>query len=323
MPSKADLFAYVLSLSQSDFQSLQKAVTYRANRNKYGFSTLDEAAEFYGRPVRCPDCRRTHCVSIGSSPGGNKRFQCRDCGRKFSYLSGTVFFSTKRDFDFWERYITCMVFCPTEELASHMCGISHPTAHLWRHKIFATVDGYQDHLILSDRIWIDETYLNDTRIMHEFGKKRKRGLSKDQICIVVAIDVHKNMIAIQCGNGNPTGNRIEGALLNHIKPGSVIVHDGNAAHNQLIAKAGCTSEVYKADTDDPKYIEQMQLINNMCGWLQRFLYKVIGMRMENLQSYLNWFVYLFRIKRDDEKYPKVERVIRHLLLTDTQYVRKY
>ena len=216
-----------------------------------------------------------------------------------------------------------MVFCPTEELASHMCGISHPTAHLWRHKIFATVDGYQDHLILSDRIWIDETYLNDTRIMHEFGKKRKRGLSKDQICIVVAIDVHKNMIAIQCGNGNPTGNRIEGALLNHIKPGSVIVHDGNAAHNQLIAKAGCTSEVYKADTDDPKYIEQMQLINNMCGWLQRFLYKVIGMRMENLQSYLNWFVYLFRIKRDDEKYPKVERVIRHLLLTDAQYVRKY
>ena len=168
-----------------------------------------------------------------------------------------------------------------------MCGISHPTAHLWRHKIFATVDGYQDHLILSDRIWIDETYLNDTRIMHEFGKKRKRGLSKDQICIVVAIDVHKNMIAIQCGNGNPTGNRIEGALLNHIKPGSVIVHDGNAAHNQLIAKAGCTSEVYKADTDDPKYIEQMQLINNMCGWLQRFLYKVMGMRMENLQSYLN------------------------------------
>ncbi len=61
----------------------------------------------------------------------------------------------------------------------------------------------------------------------------------------------------------------------------------------------------------------------MCGWLQRYLYKVMGMRMENLQSYLNWFVYLFRIKRDDEKYPKVERVIRHLLLTDAQYVRKY
>ena len=180
MLSKADLFAYVLSLSQSDFQSLQKAVTYRANRDKYGFSTLDEAAEFYGRPVRCPDCRSTHCVSIGSSPGGNKRFQCRDCGRKFSYLSGTVFFSAKRDFDFWERYITCMVFCPTEELASHVSG-----------------------------------------------------------------------------------------------------------------------------------------------WLQRFLYKMKGMRMENLQSYLNWFVYLFQIKRDDEKYPKVERVIRHLLLTDAQYVRKY
>ena len=34
----------------------------------------------------------------------------------------------------------------------------------------------------------------------------------------------------------------------------------------------------------------------------------MGMKMDNLQSYLNWFVYLFQIKRDDEKYPKVERV---------------
>ena len=323
MPSKADLFDFVSSLSSDEFRYLRDVVTYRVNQEKYGFSTLDEAAEFYGRPARCPECESTHCISIGASTSGNKRFQCKNCGHKFSYLSGTVFYSAKRKFDVWERYINCMIYCPTEILAEHVCDISHPTAHLWRHKIFATVDGYQDHLILSDRIWIDETYLNDGRIMHEFGEKRKRGLSKDQICIIVAVDIYKNVIAIECGNGAPTAQRVEDALIKHIKSGSTIVHDGNAAHNQLIAKADCISEVYIADTDNPEYIKHMQLVNNLCGWLQRYLYKVMGMKMDNLQSYLNWFVYLFRIKRDDEKYPKVERVIRHLLLTDTYYVRPY
>lgn len=126
-----------------------------------------------------------------------------------------------------------------------------------------TVDGCQYRLILSKRIWIDETYLNDTESCT--NSRGREDCPKNQICIVAAVDVHKNMIAVQCGNGNPTGQRIEEAFLKHIKPGSINVHDGNVAHNQLITKAGCTSEVYKADTDDPKYIEQMRLIYNMCG----------------------------------------------------------
>ncbi len=42
---------------------------------------------------------------------------------------------------------------------------------------------------------------------------------------------------------------------------------------------------------------------------------------EHLQGYLNWFAYLFRIKRQDEKHPKNERLPRHLLLTDAKLTR--
>ncbi len=45
------------------------------------------------------------------------------------------------------------------------------------------------------------------------------------------------------------------------------------------------------------------------------------MRPENLQDYLNWYVYLFRAKRDDEMWPKLERVVRHLVMTDATYRR--
>lgn len=80
-------------------------------------------------------------------------------------------------------------------------------------------------------------------------------------------------------------------------------------------------EAYKADTRDPAYLEGMQLVNSLCSWIKRYLWRFPGMRPENLQDYLNWYVYLFRVKRDDETWPKLERVVRHLVMTDATYRR--
>ena len=111
-------------------------------------------------------------------------------------------------------------------------------------------------------------------------------------------------------------------LLSHIRPGSLIIHDGEKAHRSLIDKLSSLDEVYIANTKDKTYIENMKMINSACGWLKRYIYKFIGMKQKNLQSYLNWFVYLFRVKRDNEEYPETERVLRHLLLNSTHYTRK-
>ncbi len=80
-------------------------------------------------------------------------------------------------------------------------------------------------------------------------------------------------------------------------------------------------EAYKADLKDKNYLENMALINNMCSWLKRYLYRFIGMRIDSLQSYLNWFVYLFRVKGAAERWPKMNRILWHLVLTDTTYKR--
>lgn len=42
--------------------------------------------------------------------------------------------------------------------------------------------------------------------------------------------------------------------------------------------------------------KNMTMINNMCSWLKRYIWRFIGMEVENLQSYLNWFIYLQRCK---------------------------
>ena len=46
------------------------------------------------------------------------------------------------------------------------------------------------------------------------------------------------------------------------------------------------------------------------------------MEVENLQSYLNWFIYLHRCKSDNEKWPKSNRILCHLVLERVRFKRK-
>ena len=57
------------------------------------------------------------------------------------------------------------------------------------------------------------------------------------------------------------------------------------------------------------------MVNSLCSWIKRCLRRFPGMRPEHLQDYLDWCVYLFRVKRDDERWPKLERVLRRLVMT--------
>ena len=312
----------VFSLSDKDFELLQYAVATRKNREKYGISNFEELAVKCNRVPTCPICGSDNAVSFGYSPEGLPRYRCSECGKHYTLLSNTIFHSTNKSFDTWALYLTLMTFNVPLEMAEEVCGMSHPTAMLWRQKVFATVDGYQEHLYLRDRVWIDETYVFDSTLLHDDNFKQKRGLSRNLICIVVAIDIHKNTYAVICGHGKPSATRIYKALKDHIVKGSTIVHDGEKAHNMLIEKLELISEAYIADTKDKNYLENMALINNMCSWLKRYIYRFIGMRMGNLQSYLNWFVYLFRVKGAADRWPKMERILRHLVLTDVQYKRK-
>lgn len=74
-----------------------------------------------------------------------------------------------------------------------------------------------------------------------------------------------------------------------------------------------TEEACKADVTGPVRLEVWG------SWLRRYLFRFLGMKKSNLQSYLNWFVYLFRIRRNEEKWSKTARVLRHLLMFDAYF----
>lgn len=314
---------FVFSLSKDKFAELIECVDKRKDKELYDVTSFEEAAIKYNRIPVCPTCLSSLYIENGYTPAGHKRYKCLSCERSYTILSDSIFNSTKISFHKLMKYIQLMTFNVPLEQCMEILNIASNTANLWRKKIFQTVNGYQNHLKLKDKIWLDETYIEDYQILgSEYTGKRPRGLSRTKICIVVAIDVHKNMVAIICGHGKPSSNRILKSLKDHIIPNSVLIHDGENSHIKLIEELNLKSKVYKADCKNENYLNQMALINRMCGWIKRYIWRFIGMDIENLQSYLNWYIYLQRCKRDDEIWPKSERILRHLVLERTRYTRK-
>lgn len=137
--------------------------------------------------------------------------------------------------------------------------------------------------------------------------------------MAVAIDVHENPVAVVCGHGKPSAKRIGDGLQSHMAEGSTIVGDKGKSHDSLVRAVKGTHEACRVDVGDPVCLERMSLVNNLCSWLKRHLWRFTGMDPKNLQSYLNWYVYLFRVNQARDRWPETERAARRLLMTDARF----
>lgn len=321
MPENFD--DYVNALSDDEFILLRKSIDKRIDKTKYGATNFEDLAIKYGRKPICPKCGSEDYINDGHTDAKHRRFLCSKCGCSYTLLSNSIFNSAKLSLHSLDFYIKLMSYNVPLELLCEIIEISSNSADLWRKKIFNTVNDYQDSLVLKGRVWIDETYIEDYKVLATKDGKHLRGLSKSKICIVVAIDQFQNMVAIVSGHGKPSSKRIIKALKSHIEEGSTIVHDGEHSHYKLIEELNAKDEFYKANIKSKEFLENMELINSMCSWIKRYICRFTSMKVENLQSYLNWFIYLQKVKRQQDKWGKSSRIMRHLLLNKSKYARKY
>lgn len=320
MPVKPNPFAAeVDALSGDGFRMPREAVQTRRCRELVGVGDHDEAAE--GRRPRpsCPRCKSGDCPMDGRAPAGHARRGCGGCGLRLGPLSGTAFESARRALWRWALLMRLMCLNAQPDACAGLCGISHQTAWERRHGVMATIDGCQGRIVLRDKAWVDETCVTDPDLKGEPGWRPRRGPSRNEICIAVAIDAHKNVAAVRCGHGKPSARRIKDALRSHIAGGAEIFHDMEKSHKSLLRAAKGADRPCKADAKDPEYLEHMAMVNNLCSRIRRYLGGYVGMDLKYLQSYLNWYAYLFRVKQAEERWPKVERVLRHLVMADASF----
>ena len=64
-----------------------------------------------------------------------QKYLCRDCKRSFSDTTNTITFHSKKSYNVWENYISCLLKGMTLADTAKEIGISVTTSFAWRHKI--------------------------------------------------------------------------------------------------------------------------------------------------------------------------------------------
>ena len=314
---------FVFGLNKAEFDQLCMEVENRKCFEKFGSYDYEELAKLYGRTPICPNCGNENPKMDGKDSNNYQRYKCK-CGCRFHLLTNSIFSSTKIPLPKWFSMIRLMSYNVPLDLIAEQIQVHHNTALLMRRKLFQTVNNYQNNIKLNGTVFIDEIYTFDSeRPKNHFGKN-KRGISKNKCCIFLAIDQYKKMVIFFIGRGLPTSKKIKDTLLPHLAEGTVtkIIHDGLQSHTKAIKKSKVEDEIHKASVKDEESLKAMLLINSFSSWVQRYLSRFTGMDTEYLQDYLNWFVYLFSCKQQNEIWPRDKRILRHLLLNNGTLKRR-
>ena len=122
---------------------------------------------------------------------------------------------------------------------------SSTTTKFWLKKLFLVLEHYQDNIVLSGVIYIDEMFYKVIKkdVKHTIDGKEYRGLSKNQICIGVVIDNTKVYAKVE-GLGKTNDAKTLQTFTNHIKEKSHLIHDKEKSHNSLIKKLSLTHDAY-------------------------------------------------------------------------------
>jgi len=243
----------------------------------------------------CPHCACTDLHRFGCA-GGLQRYRCRHCHKTFNALTGTPL-ARLRDKPKWLAYLAAMKQSLTVRQAAADTGIHRNTSFRWRHRFLSWIS--QDRPSQLHGITeADETYLLESgkgkRDLERASRKRggsatKRGISDEQICVLVARDRAGQTLDFVMGNGALTKGRLTAALKPKLAADALLVSDANPTYT-----AFCDAEGFSHETVN---LSQGQRINgayhvqNVNAYHSRFkqwLARFHGVATYYLPNYLGW-----------------------------------
>ncbi|MGE4585214.1 MAG: hypothetical protein AB7C91_11245 [Sphaerochaeta sp.] len=151
----------------------------------------------------CRYCGSTRIVKDGRAKNKTIRYKCKDCGKRFTAITNTIFDSHKLPISEWMGFLLDVFGYGSFNLTSKVNRNSGNTTKYWRDKTFLLVRGIQDDIVLEGRVWSDETFfkVRSNAIRSHGDGTEFRGLSINQLCIGVACDKHGHSLYILEGFG--------------------------------------------------------------------------------------------------------------------------
>jgi transposase-like protein len=282
---------------------------YKNLHRKVGDSGEADMVNSY-MPIKCPYCGSETFKKNGYTSNGVQRYMCL-CKKTFLPTTGTIFDEHRISISEWMEYCLNLFRHVSINAGSWNNKNDFKTSRYWLQKLFLILDGIQDDIVLSEYVWLDETFysVRSEDIVRKDNGDKLRGLSQNQICIGVATDKRYSILLVE-GTRKPTQRRTLETFRKHIKPGSTLIHDEEVAHKKLIQELNLKSATFASndlkglpDSENP-----LNPVNRVHAIMKRFLNAHSGFIRDDIQGYLNLFAFVSNPPTD--MLEKVELVVK-------------
>lgn len=253
-------------------------------------------------PKSCPCCKSTDASFIKKGFSRRKqRYQCKSCGKKFTYDVGKITAYSQQTKETWAIFIKDTLSLKSLDKCAANISVHHQTAFHMRHKLMAFLEeALRGGELLEGTIEADEAYVLEsqkgipatTRKPRKHGESAtKRGLSEEQMCICVAADREGRVIARCVNRAKPSADHIIEALGARIGESGVFLCDGATAYNKLVEAKKCEKIVLKSRNDYNK-AHHLNTVNGLHSRLKAMLRQYRGVSSKYLNRYLALFAAL-------------------------------
>jgi len=259
----------------------------------------------FDKDGNCPFCNHNHSHRHGFA-NGLQRYRCMSCLRTFNALTGTPL-ARLRHKEKWLSYLKAIGDSLTIRKAAAVVGLNRKTSFRWRHRFLAWIANDRPALLHgiteADETYLLESYKGshhlDRTARKRGGSASQRGLSREQVCILVARDRAGSTVDFVTGRGPVNASSLRNCLKPVLDTDALLVTDGHSAYKTFCQTEKIFHEVMNLSKGErvrqPFHLQNVNAYHSRFkSWLQRFH----GVATKYLSNYLGW-------RRSLEQHPQI------------------
>ncbi len=309
------LVEFIEKLASEDQKTIYEAIYPMIRKSSDNVSDYiqDIREQRFASKPHCPYCGSPHIIGHGKYRG-RQRYKCKGCDKTYNDLSCSPLAGTHYP-DKWAKHIVLLLEKAVLKRVAEELDIHISTAYYWRHKALTALCALNmdemHGIIESDEKFFLESNKGKNQVKRyglrkprkRGGKAKKRGISDEQVCVIVAMDRAGAIISKTAGRGRITDKEIETSIGSYIPDDAILCTD---AATNFSAFAKGRKITHKATNANKKRrvvekIYHIQHVNSYHSRMENLINRYFrGVSTKHLDKYLAWQRFLELNKNVDK-----------------------
>jgi transposase-like protein len=295
-----DIQSFVKNLSPSEQQDLLKFLQYEIEVPK--FDSLNNNSNNISK-IECPNCEDSKVVGHGTYKGRG-RYMCKSCKKSFNDYTGTAISGIKK-VDKFQSYLKLILESVSIRKASKTLELNVKTVLDWRHKITTSLEQINGTkfigIVECDDKLVNINEKGNKKLDRESYKrpsdrKTKRGVSDDKISIIVATDRKGNPTMKVAKRGRIDTKSVDKSIGDLMDTQNILCSDKHPSIISWAKEKEVEHHTFLSKNHGKNKMFHVQNVNSIDNLYERWIKPFYGISTKFLNQYLNWFMFLQRIK---------------------------